>query len=621
MKKSYRFTFLIFILIVLSISGCRSSASNKSGSPAALTGSKNAKVETIKGIDPLISAISDKTLSILKETRAWENSKTLAVYYFTLSQGRGQNTESGISDYLISGITTSLAGKSSIKIVSRQVLDRVLKESAFQMTDLVDKKAQIDIGKLLGADLILTGFITLGDNVNRLNVQIIQVETGIVIGGFILNINLEPQFEKKLASRGSEIIVEKAGEVSQEGNVTVTRIFASFNESVMYIELSHDEEHWGDKVLDSSGDISRVEKGGIDESPFILYSFKGKIDNADIYREWEDSDLNFNLIIDPKRKLENFNGISIAIKPEGFSKAYIILNQEDPEGNTISFSVPVLFRENQWQEAKIPFNTFEPNDKGMAIDTSKSAKLAISIPFLENYHQFHFRTGKNIEGKLSVDNIGYYTLKNKESSGYLEGFNDELESIVFTGEIAEASYYTDYSKDDEGIVKKTPGINKALLTLEKKSGGVRGKYLNFSGHLDITKDFKKYIDSGQTLNVVLRGSLGMSFKGFKRLNFYVISKAVSEGQIDYNDLDNDTCYSSDFRVSGIWGRVSIPFSDFKSDNGALSGLFSGPLSPTQKYGNHVVLSLMFPLNNKLIRDSLKKGKLDFEIGLDEFSLD
>ncbi len=62
-----------------------------------------------------------------------EQARTLAVYYFTVGR-----EVSGIRDYLINGLTTSLAtqGKGRVQVVSRQVLDRILSEASFQMSDL-----------------------------------------------------------------------------------------------------------------------------------------------------------------------------------------------------------------------------------------------------------------------------------------------------------------------------------------------------------------------------------------------------------------------------------------------------------------------------------------------------
>ena len=663
MNKSHTGYLFITVLVIIVLMGCAGTGTAKRGASASgevsgeVSGGVSGKGvgnalgkggqasessgKVIYGIDALIADISKKSLAILEKKAGTASSKdnapagsgkegagnALAVYYFTVSGASGKESfKSGISDYLINGITSSLAGKSGIKIVSRKVLDRVLEESAFQMSDLADKEAQIDVGKLAGADLILTGFITRGKDVNRLNVQIIRVKTGVVVGGFIESFRLEPDFEKRIASSKSELIIERAGEVSEEGVATVTRIFATFNENVMNVQLSNHEEYWGNKIRQAYGEISREERGGVDDSPFAVYSFGADIDSSGIFfnnsnndssREggWRDSDLNFNLIIDPNRDLSNYSGISFSAKPEGYTKAYLILNQEASGGDTLSFSIPLYLNDGKWNLYKIPFASFLPDDAGTRINPRLPTRITLSVPFLENYFMYHFRSGDSIGGRLGVDNVGFYRVKEagRVKEGLIDGFNNEVSGIVFSGDIAEASYYTDYSESDEGIVKRTPGIRKAALSIERGSGGVAGDYLKVSGHLNVTKDFVAFLDSDEDLHVVLKGFLGKSFKGFKTLQFYVRSNGASESQIDYTDVDNNLDYSSDFHVSSIWGKVRIPFSKFVSDEGTLAG--------NQDRGSHIVLTLMFPVSKTVLRRGVEKGSIDFEIGVDEFLLE
>ena len=112
--------------------------------------------------------------------------KTLAVYYFT----EGQKL-SPLSDYLTNGLTTSIANAVNaedikVSIVSRKNLDRIIEELAFQNSDLADPDTQLTIGKQLGAGLILTGTVTRVEEIQKLNIQLIEVETAKVLGGFMM---------------------------------------------------------------------------------------------------------------------------------------------------------------------------------------------------------------------------------------------------------------------------------------------------------------------------------------------------------------------------------------------------------------------------------------------------
>ena len=74
-----------------------------------------------------------------------------------------------------------------ITVVSRRNLDQIIEEISFQMSDMADPDSQISLGKQLGADIILTGTITSGDEYNKINAQLIEVESAVVLGGFLMN--------------------------------------------------------------------------------------------------------------------------------------------------------------------------------------------------------------------------------------------------------------------------------------------------------------------------------------------------------------------------------------------------------------------------------------------------
>lgn len=139
---------------------------------------------TFTEIDTLIEEGAWEIVDVLPQ----EESKTLAVYYFT--EG---DKKSSISDYLINGLTTEIANaityeKINTKVVSRQHVDRIMEELSFQASDLADQTVQLKIGKQLGADLIVTGTVERISGEHKVNAQLIEVETGIVYGGFLFTL-------------------------------------------------------------------------------------------------------------------------------------------------------------------------------------------------------------------------------------------------------------------------------------------------------------------------------------------------------------------------------------------------------------------------------------------------
>ncbi len=152
-------------------------------------------------ISMLISCASTKYVDVVIEDAAWStldimqnvSDKTLAVYYFTSAD----DDEADLSEYLRRGLTTEIANAIlyedlDIKVISRQQLDHIMEEQSFQLSDLVDEGTQVDIGRLLGADLILAGQLDwISEDVCHLNAQVIEVETGVVLGGFVYDFWVE----------------------------------------------------------------------------------------------------------------------------------------------------------------------------------------------------------------------------------------------------------------------------------------------------------------------------------------------------------------------------------------------------------------------------------------------
>ena len=154
-------------------------------------------------ISILISCASTKYVDVVIEDAAWStlevmqnvSDKTLAVYYFTFAD----DDDADLSEYVRRGLTTEIANAIlyedlDIRVISRQQLDQIIEEQSFQLSDLVDEGTQVDIGRLLGADLILVGQLNwISEDTCHLNAQIIEVETSVVLGGFVYDFWVETE--------------------------------------------------------------------------------------------------------------------------------------------------------------------------------------------------------------------------------------------------------------------------------------------------------------------------------------------------------------------------------------------------------------------------------------------
>ncbi|MCA9517718.1 MAG: hypothetical protein KC635_22415, partial [Myxococcales bacterium] len=111
--------------------------------------------------------------------RAADGKLTLAVSDFdnhAASAAYGA-LEKGLADMLV----TDLAVADDLQLVEREKLSAVVEELKLGQSGLIDPKTAQKMGRLLGADLVLTGSIVAIEPEMRLDARIVAVETGEVL--------------------------------------------------------------------------------------------------------------------------------------------------------------------------------------------------------------------------------------------------------------------------------------------------------------------------------------------------------------------------------------------------------------------------------------------------------
>jgi hypothetical protein len=85
-----------------------------------------------------------------------------------------------MTEYVI-GEVEYLLVNSNLRVVDRRRLDTVMAEQKFQMTGDIDDRSAVSIGKLLGANVVITGSISGSGTTRRLRLTAINVQTGEVV--------------------------------------------------------------------------------------------------------------------------------------------------------------------------------------------------------------------------------------------------------------------------------------------------------------------------------------------------------------------------------------------------------------------------------------------------------
>jgi len=105
--------------------------------------------------------------------------KTVAVLSFTNGSGDAQYDPlgKGIAAMMI----TDLSSVPSIELVERERLNDISGELQLQQSKMVDPATAASLGKLVGAQYVVTGAITALDPRVRLDTRVVRVETGQIV--------------------------------------------------------------------------------------------------------------------------------------------------------------------------------------------------------------------------------------------------------------------------------------------------------------------------------------------------------------------------------------------------------------------------------------------------------
>ena len=108
--------------------------------------------------------------------------KKLAVVSLSAST---ENVDEESTKGILVFIENAFVNIGKVKVVDRQNIENIISEHKFQLSGVVDEETAVEIGKLSGADIIVTGSINYVGKKYYLNIKLIQVDTAEIIGSSI----------------------------------------------------------------------------------------------------------------------------------------------------------------------------------------------------------------------------------------------------------------------------------------------------------------------------------------------------------------------------------------------------------------------------------------------------
>lgn len=271
----------------------------------------------------------------VKDTNTVSELPKIAVLDFeAIGSGVDREFGKGVAEILLS----ALAKTDKYQVVERQQLAKVLKEQKLQMTDLIDPKSAVEIGKLLGAETIVTGSIVKMGRTYTITPRFIEVKTATVKKSENLTCSSEddiPQMcnqiveiligEKLKPKQGT---VQRAGEseyVSQssDGRFKVTRDGVILDTKT---DLMWAPDPGGDKTWYQAKEYAEnLRLGGYSDWRLPTRAeLKGLYETSKEHKPYGHEDWNYTVEIDPIFKFSGDWAWSLELyESEGSSGAWL----------------------------------------------------------------------------------------------------------------------------------------------------------------------------------------------------------------------------------------------------------------------------------------------------------
>lgn len=228
---------------------------------------KTEKTNEAKEVSENIEKTSEEVIEKVNEVTKNANAKRIAIIYFDNSSDdkKLDQLKKGLADMLIS----DLSKVSMLDVVERARLEEILKEQELNNSAKFDNETATKIGKLLGAEHIMTGsFFELMGRL-RIDSRLIDVETGRIIksegvdgptGTFFdleksLVTKMVSGFEVELKPEEKEAMKDKAEKISYKSSLL-------FSESLDLIDKgdNHKAIEKLEKVLEENPDFLPAKK-------------------------------------------------------------------------------------------------------------------------------------------------------------------------------------------------------------------------------------------------------------------------------------------------------------------------------------------------------------------------
>ena len=312
------------------------------------------------------------------QTQIFLEKKIIAIRDFEVIMGRNKE----VAKYVQEDITTALVNSGQFNVVERLKLQSVLDELKLTQLGLTDPEGAKQIGKLLGANVILTGTLAATGEEWNVNLRLINTETGLVTSAFNRKGSLH-----EIRTEAFREIGNIAGNFEDESKLVGWFTGEIYNKQVgrKGYQRVYIDQNLGANGTNKS--LAMKFKLGTDKvAPTLIHA---KITNL------------------LKRDLSNYSGIKFFIKADRNLTVSFQLgdSEEDSQEDEIWFRNVSVGED--WKEIRIPFSTLSlAKRRALKFDTNQILQLNYIERIDWVVHEFIVPRGT--EGTIWLDQVTFY---------------------------------------------------------------------------------------------------------------------------------------------------------------------------------------------------------------------
>jgi len=337
------------------------------------------EVTRIVGNDILLKALEKShSFKAGDQVQIFLDRKIIAIKDFEVIMGRNKE----VGKYVQEDITTALVNSGQFNVVERLKLQSVLDELKLTQLGLTDPEGAKEVGKLLGANVILTGTLAATGDEWNVNLRLINTESGLITSAFNKRGSLH-----EITTESYRKVENISGNFEDESKLVGWFIGELFNK---YTGRKGYQEIYIDQNQGANGTSkSLAMKFKLGKDKVVQKSIHAKMHNR------------------LKRDLSNYSGIRFFMKADRNLTVTFQVGDSEEDSPEEEIWYRNLSVGKDWKEVRIPFNTLSLH-KRRALKLGSNQILQLNYIERIDWVVHEHSVPRGTEGTIWLDEVTFY---------------------------------------------------------------------------------------------------------------------------------------------------------------------------------------------------------------------